>query len=179
MSMSEASSEVGFLEEAESLRASLRASSSRLGLPLSWVHETQSTNDDAVQAASAGAAHGALFVAERQHAGRGRGGHRWESCAGEHLTFSLLLRELPPAECLPLMTLVVGLALRDAICAHTHLDPRLKWPNDVYLQGRKVAGILVESRVQGGQHRLVVVGVGLDVNGGGFAGELADKATTL
>jgi BirA family biotin operon repressor/biotin-[acetyl-CoA-carboxylase] ligase len=168
-----------FEQEAAQVQAAVASAGLRLGAPLTWVEQTMSTNDDALKGALAAAPHGALYVAEAQRQGRGRGGNSWQSAPGKHLTFSLLLRELPPVECLPLLTLVVGLATRDAVVARTALSPLLKWPNDVQIDGRKVAGILVESRVLAQKVEFVVVGVGLDVNGQQWSQELGARAITL
>jgi BirA family biotin operon repressor/biotin-[acetyl-CoA-carboxylase] ligase len=124
------------------------------------VAETGSTNADLLAAAATGAPAGTVLVAELQSGGRGRLGRSWVSPAGAGLTFSVLLRPVPPASTWGWLPLLTGLAL-----ART-LGPaaRLKWPNDVLLgpQGRKVAGILVQSSsVQAGA---VVAGVGLNVS---------------
>src|ERR1700744_3582851 len=118
-------------------------SGSTLGAPLVLLAETSSTNDLATRAAREGAPHGATWVAERQTAGRGRRGHSWISPPGEGLLFSVLLRiPCAPAR-IPPIALVAGLAVRDAVAAASGAPVAIKWPNDVLVGSRKVAGILV------------------------------------
>ena len=141
----------------------------RLGTPRLHLRATGSTNDRARELAAAGAPHGTIVTAAEQSAGRGRQGRRWSAPAGRALLASVVLRE--PPELLPL---VAAVAVADAIVAA--LPARgaavaIKWPNDVLLDGRKVAGILAESRPQ---ERWAVLGVGLNV-----AVDLADLPQEL
>ena len=115
--------------------------------------------DDAFAAADAGAADGHLIVAEQQTAGRGSRGARWDSPPGTDLYFSVLLRTALPAARRPPLTLAIGLAVAETLDRFTGGTARVKWPNDVYLEGRKCSGILVESKAD-----VVVIGVGVDVN---------------
>lgn len=127
----------------------------RLGRRVVLLDETGSTNAVAMSAASAGAAEGTLVVAERQTAGKGRKGRFWVSTPGKSLTASLVLRPSRPGAAL---TAVFAFA---AIRALRRFAPglALKWPNDLYLRGRKLGGILAESR-----DGAVVLGFGVDVN---------------
>lgn len=152
----------------ERCRALLTNDPCGLGLPLSFSELTRSTNDDAFDAASQGAPDGALFVSDAQTAGRGRRGNAWLSEPGEGLLFSLLLRRTLAAADAALIPLVTGLAVRAA--AAELLDAggitgtvSVKWPNDVLADGKKLAGILVESRVRGDAAPVTVIGVGLNV----------------
>ncbi len=124
------------------------------------VPQTGSTNADLLDWASRGLYEGAVLVAEEQTAGRGRMGRAWVSPPGAALTFSMLLRpeKIPPAR-RPWLPLVAGIATATAIRMLTGLDAALKWPNDVLIEGRKVAGILAE--VAG---NAVVVGIGVNVS---------------
>jgi BirA family biotin operon repressor/biotin-[acetyl-CoA-carboxylase] ligase len=160
-----------------------------LGAPLVLAEETRSTNDDAKEGAKRGAPHGALWIAESQTAGRGRQGRAWVSARGEDLLFSVLLRlRCAPAR-VPPVSLVCGLAVRDAVAralgAAFDGDVLVKWPNDVLVRRgpggplRKVAGILVESALVGMKVESVVVGVGINVHGLALPPELATIATTL
>jgi BirA family biotin operon repressor/biotin-[acetyl-CoA-carboxylase] ligase len=130
------------------------------------VAETGSTNADLLAAAATGAPAGTVLVAELQSGGRGRLGRSWVSPAGAGLTFSVLLRPVPPVPTWGWLPLLTGLAVARTLGSAA----RLKWPNDVLLgpDGRKVAGILVQSGgVQSGGVRsggAVVVGVGLNVS---------------
>jgi BirA family transcriptional regulator, biotin operon repressor / biotin---[acetyl-CoA-carboxylase] ligase len=123
------------------------------------VPQTGSTNADLLEQARAGAAEGLVLVAEEQTAGRGRLGRTWSAPAGAALTFSVLLRPsgVPPARLgwLPLLT---GVAVATAVRAQAGVPASLKWPNDVLVGERKLAGILAEAHGDA-----VVVGVGLNV----------------
>ncbi len=122
-----------------------------LGTPRLHLRATDSTNLRARALATAGAPHGTLVTAAEQSAGRGRQGRRWSAPPGRALLMSLVLRRPPP-----LLPLVAAVAVAD-VCGR---DARIKWPNDVLIGGRKVAGILVEGRPQEGW---AVLGVGLNV----------------
>lgn len=166
-------------------REAIAARGCALGQPLHLVGETASTNDDAKAAARAGAPHGAVWVAEAQSRGRGRQGRSWASPPGENLLLSVLLRLRTSPARVPPLSLVAGLAVRDAVARW--IAPRrvlVKWPNDVVVEGpggglRKLAGILVESAIAGGAVDFVVIGVGLNVHTRAFPGELASTATSV
>jgi BirA family transcriptional regulator, biotin operon repressor / biotin---[acetyl-CoA-carboxylase] ligase len=165
--------------DAARFRSQSRELKPRLGRPLMYEPVTGSTNDNALLAARAGAPHGSLFVADEQTAGRGRRGNAWLAAPGENLLFSVLLRltlELSQASAL---TLAVGLALRDAIGPLLKEPAQIKWPNDLYVGGKKLAGILVESQLQGDRLQAVVVGIGLNVATRDFPPEIAARATSL
>ena len=140
---------------------------------------TGSTSTDAVEAARAGAPHGSVYFADDQLAGRGRGDHAWHSAAGEGLYVSVVLRPSMPALHLPLLPLAAGLAAADAIRTVSGLDVDLRWPNDLLLSGRKVGGILVESKTKAGKAAFAVVGIGINVHQRSFAPDLATLATSL
>lgn len=150
-----------------------------LGKPLELFAETTSTNDVAKNAARAGAPHGATFVAEIQSAGRGRQGRSWVAARGESLLVSVLMRVHCPSYRLPTLSLACGLAARDAIAHFTSAEPKLKWPNDVLIAGKKVAGILVEGVLSGDNVTAVVIGVGINVHTRAFPDELATIATSV
>lgn len=122
-----------------------------LGHPRLHHRRIDSTNARARELAERGAPHGTLVSATEQTAGRGRQGRNWVGPAGRALLFTLILREVPR-----LLPLAAGVAVAEEVGARA----RLKWPNDVLLDERKVAGILVEARPQSGW---AVVGVGLNV----------------
>jgi BirA family biotin operon repressor/biotin-[acetyl-CoA-carboxylase] ligase len=123
----------------------------RLGRPRLHLRATTSTNDRARALAQAGAPHGTLVTAGEQSAGRGRQGRTWSAPRGRALLLSLVLRD-PPA----LLPLAAALAVAEV----GGPDARIKWPNDVLVGGRKVAGILAEGRAHEGW---AVLGVGLNV----------------
>jgi BirA family biotin operon repressor/biotin-[acetyl-CoA-carboxylase] ligase len=156
---------------------------SALGRSIHLLGLTTSTNDEAKRGAQAGASHGATWVAEEQSAGRGRQGRTWLAAPGENLLFSVLLRlECPPAR-LPLVSLVAGLAVRDAVArAAPGAVVRVKWPNDVVAgedAASKVAGVLVEAITAGSRVQAAVVGVGINVHTRHFPDELARRATSV
>ena len=123
-----------------------------------------STNTALMAAALAGAPDGTLFCAEYQHAGKGRRGRQWHSVLGGSLTFSVLWRFDSGLQSLAGLSLGVGLAVARAVNRHSQRPVRLKWPNDVLVDYRKLAGVLIE--VQGDMHgaAFAVVGVGLNVH---------------
>jgi BirA family biotin operon repressor/biotin-[acetyl-CoA-carboxylase] ligase len=138
-----------------------------------------STNVAAMQAAAGGEPEGAVFLAEEQTAGRGRGGHSWESEQSVGIYCSVVLRpEMAPVDAL-FLSLMTGIAMADAVKQTTGLDPDLRWPNDGLLGGRKFCGILTEMNAEPTRVRYVVIGIGLNVNHTSFAGELGPIATSL
>ena len=165
----------------ESIRKELQTAV--LGRNLVEVHESiDSTNLRAWDLAQAGAAEGALVLAETQTSGRGRLGRVWHSPPGQGLYFSLVLRPDLSPESIPLLTLAAGLGAARAIEAVCGLAPGIKWPNDLTMGGRKVAGILCEMEIhpsQGGP--FVIMGLGLNVNlePSELPPELSDKAGSL
>jgi BirA family transcriptional regulator, biotin operon repressor / biotin---[acetyl-CoA-carboxylase] ligase len=136
-----------------------RAGTGPLGGPLVHLRRTGSTNDAARDAARRGATSGAVFVAEEQEAGRGRQGRTWVSAPGHSLTLSAIARAEP--DVFPLLPLVTAVAVCEAGEAAAPVSCRIKWPNDVLIEGRKVSGILIESRPQ---ERWAVIGIGLNVD---------------
>jgi BirA family transcriptional regulator, biotin operon repressor / biotin---[acetyl-CoA-carboxylase] ligase len=135
----------------------------RLGEPLRALDVTGSTNDDAMEAARAGAPHGATFVADLQTKGRGRRGTSWSSPSGENLLCSVLLRPALDPERAGTLTLAVGLAARDVAASRLDVPVLVKWPNDLIAGERKLAGILLESQLAAGKVEAIVVGVGLNL----------------
>lgn len=120
-----------------------------------------STNDLLKERARTGAPEWSVVVAETQTAGRGRHGHGWGSAAG-NLHLSVLVRPRGDASTWGRLPLLAGLAVAEAI-ADSGVEPALKWPNDVWVAGRKVAGVLVESLSAGGVLESAVIGVGVNV----------------
>jgi BirA family biotin operon repressor/biotin-[acetyl-CoA-carboxylase] ligase len=151
-----------------------------LGRPMRLLASTTSTNDEASRGAREGAPHGATWVAEEQTAGRGRRGRSWIAPAGEGLLASVLLRVSCAPARLPQIALVAGLAVRDAVMrAAPGVDVAIKWPNDVVVAGRKLAGVLVEATTVGKRVDAVIVGVGINVHTRVFPGEIAERATSV
>jgi len=151
-----------------------------LGRPMHLLASVASTNDEAKRGAREGATHGTTWLAEQQTAGRGRQGRTWASAPGESLLFSVLARVTCPPSSLPPIALVAGLAVRDAVArAVPGAGVLTKWPNDVLLSGRKVAGVLVEAITAGARVEAVVVGIGINVHTRAFPVEIEGRATSL
>lgn len=150
-----------------------------IGHPMFRMQEVDSTNEEAKRYASQGVESGALIVAERQTAGKGRRGRSWSNRAGKGLQMSALLRPpLTPAEASGL-TLAAALSVCFAVeSMYPQSRPQIKWPNDVLLGTRKICGILLELLL-GKEENSVVVGIGVNVNNTGFPDELKEKATSL
>ncbi|MEO8902648.1 MAG: biotin--[acetyl-CoA-carboxylase] ligase [Polyangiaceae bacterium] len=165
--------------DAEQFRARTREQKPKLGRPLMYQAVTGSTNDNALLAARSGAPHGSVFVADEQTAGRGRRGNTWHAAPGENLLFSVLLRPQLELAQTSALTLAMGLALRDAVTPLINREALIKWPNDLLVGGKKLAGVLVESQLQGDRLEAVVVGVGLNVASREFPAEIAARATSL
>ena len=143
--------------------------------------KTASTNDVARDHARKGAKNGFLVAAAQQTSGRGRLGRSWESPAGRGLYVSLVLRpEMAMADAGQL-TVITSLAVSDAVEAITGIRPQIKWPNDIVLKGRKLAGVLIETEQKAGRLVFAVIGIGLNVRheAGDFSPEVRDLATSL
>ncbi|MFU8893101.1 MAG: biotin--[acetyl-CoA-carboxylase] ligase [Luteolibacter sp.] len=138
------------------------------------LHEAcTSTSDEARALGLAGAPGGDIVVANLQTAGRGRRGAAWHAIPGESLTFSILWRPEIPQALWPRLALAAGLAVAEACETHVPLAG-IKWPNDVWISNRKVAGILVEAGPD-----FAVVGIGINVNTASFPDEIRDLATSI
>lgn len=138
-----------------------------------------STQSEIFRLAEAGATDGTVVVADTQRSGRGRRGRGWHDVPGESVLVSLLVRPRLAVAALPQLSFVAAVAVAEALEATTRLTPRLKWPNDVLARGRKVAGILLESRSGGAEGPAVVIGIGVNLAQRAFPEELADRATSV
>lgn len=141
-----------------------------------WYSDVPSTNDIAAAWAERGASEGCVVVADTQSAGRGRQGRHWASPAGAGLYVSTVLR--PTDQALPLLTIAAGLGLAEGIQAATALVPELKWPNDAFMGGRKVAGVLAEA-TSSSAGTCVVLGFGINVSIAAYPPDVAGLATSL
>ena len=151
-----------------------------LRLDVRWHTSVPSTMDVASALAAAGTDQGVVVGASQQTAGRGRRGRVWESPPDAGLYFSFIAR--PPVRAnasLPLLTLAAGVAVHDGIYAALGLATDLKWPNDVLVERRKLAGILAEGLGIGTAGQAVVIGVGLNVQPSSYPPEVAARATSL
>ncbi|MEQ1730427.1 MAG: biotin--[acetyl-CoA-carboxylase] ligase, partial [Vicinamibacterales bacterium] len=143
--------------------------------PHLWFDEVGSTNTVGVRLAERGAREGSVIAANSQVAGRGRLGRTWVSPVGAGLYMSIVLRPARPSS---LTTIAAGVAVADGLTAATGLPVGLKWPNDVYVGLRKVAGILADAG-QSPAGPFVVVGIGINVFTAAYPPELADRATSI
>ena len=164
---------------ADPLDAALLTTASPWGVPVEVLPETTSTNDELLRRGEMGAPSGTLLFAESQTAGRGQFWRSWSSSPGLGLWFSLLLRMEISDATVPLLSAFPAVALVETLGTLGIGNGRIKAPNDVLVSGRKVAGILVETRPGG--NPFAVVGIGLNVNHGetDFPGELRDRAASL
>lgn len=154
------------------------------GRSLHFFASTGSTNPDAKRFAEEGAPHGTIVVADRQTAGRGRRGRTWESPAGESLYFTIVVRPTFAPGKASMVTLVMALAVADAIHEVTSLPTGIKWPNDIVVNGKKVCGILTEMSMtpELNEIQFLVAGVGVNVNHDSprrFSEEIREMATSL
>lgn len=137
--------------------------------------EVVSTNGTAKQLAELGAEEWTVVSAGHQSGGKGRSGKWWHSEKGDNAMFSVILKPKAVSQ----ITLAAGLAVCCVLENLTRLDVKIKWPNDVLLNGKKVCGILAESKLDGPIVKYVVLGIGINVNAKIFEGELKEKATSI
>lgn len=141
--------------------------------------ETGSTNADAKRLGDEGQEHGTLVVADMQTMGRGRRGRSWQSPSGTTISMSLLLKPNFAPNKAPMLTLVMALAISKAMEEVCGLEVKIKWPNDIVINGKKVCGILTEMNAEIDYIHYVVIGVGINVNLSEFPDEIMDIATSL
>ncbi|MDR7417703.1 MAG: biotin--[acetyl-CoA-carboxylase] ligase [Armatimonadota bacterium] len=150
----------------------MNAAEPTIGQPIIRLGQTESTNDVARELARAGVTEGAVVVAEHQTRGRGRDGRTWASPVGG-LWCSVVLRP-EDGTALGLLSLAVGVAVGEAVQVAAGVETGLKWPNDVVVGDRKLAGVLLET-----VGRAVVAGIGINVAVERFDGDLARRAVSL
>jgi BirA family biotin operon repressor/biotin-[acetyl-CoA-carboxylase] ligase len=139
-------------------------SESAFGHHFRYYDEIESTNSEARNLAAEGAPQGTVVIAECQSAGKGRLGRRWTSPAGKGLLFSVILRPNLTLSQAHLLTLVAATAACAGIERQTHIPTRIKWPNDLFIENKKVGGILLETAGERDEVEWIVVGIGINVN---------------
>lgn len=150
-----------------------------------WHASVPSTMDIAAALATQGAAHGVVVAAEQQTAGRGRRGSTWVSPPGAGLYVSIIVRPALQAQSpkpqapFSLLTLAAGVAVREGIAAASGLQSELKWPNDLVVGKRKLAGILAEGIGIGTPEQAVIVGVGVNLQPAAYPPDVAARATSI
>jgi len=152
-----------------------------IGREIIVLEQTASTNDAILQVANANLKEGLVVFAEHQTAGRGQRGNRWESAKGKGLWFSILLRPKIDLASSPRLNAWAAEAISGAIQKEFPLTPTIKLPNDVQIDGRKVAGVLVEMRAQEKAAHFAIAGIGVNVNQSleDFPKELQNRAISL
>ena len=148
-------------------------------LDVRWFDTVGSTMNEAASLASVGTAAGVVIGADEQTAGRGRRGHSWHSAPGAGLYFSWLCRPHLDVSTLPLVTLAAGVGVHRGIKTATGLSTDLKWPNDLLVEGRKIAGILAEGCALGSPDQAVIVGVGINLRHSVYPPDIASRATSI
>jgi BirA family biotin operon repressor/biotin-[acetyl-CoA-carboxylase] ligase len=144
-----------------------------------YFKETDSTNTRAKELAAQGAPEGTLVVSEAQREGRGRKGRDWFSPPASGIYISLILRPtVPPSEA-PKITLLTAVVTAETLLSLTQLRVRIKWPNDILVNGKKIAGILTEMSTDMDAIDYVVVGLGLNVDTPRFPNDIREKATSI
>ena len=152
-----------------------------IGHQIEHYPQVASTNDIAITRGKAGAAEGTLIIAEHQTAGRGRYGRKWEAPPGKCLLVSVVLRHRLLSDQIPLPNFIGAIAITRAIQKTHGLDARIKPPNDVRIEKRKIAGVLTEFAYDAQQHPFFVLGFGVNVNSvlEDFPPELRQTATSV
>jgi len=149
-----------------------------LGKKICYYEEVDSTNEVAKGLARAGSKEGTVVIADKQLVGKGRLGKIWDSPSGTGIWMSIILKpNIMPAQASQL-TLLAGLNMCEAIQRVTGLDCKIKWPNDIVVQGKKVCGILTEMSAEIDRINYIILGIGVNVNTKSFGGELS-HATSL
>ena len=163
------------------LTARLGSATGIVGRQLLVVEETTSTNDEAERLALKEAPEGLVVLAEIQTRGRGRLGRTWHGRSGKSLLLSVLLRPAWRVAELPRLTIMGAVAVCRAVERLAAIRPAIKWPNDVMVEGRKLAGILTEMRAESYRVRYVVLGIGVNVNqeAAEFPTELTGRCESL
>jgi BirA family biotin operon repressor/biotin-[acetyl-CoA-carboxylase] ligase len=147
---------------ADDIKARLKTSV--IGAEILVFEETASTNDVVEHLAKSGAREGLVVFAESQTKGRGRHGRAWASPRGKGLWFSVLLRPALPPSAASRITIAASVAVARAIRQSCGVNARIKWPNDVIVDGRKLAGILTELHTEADEILLAILGIGINVN---------------
>ena len=144
-----------------------------------YYDETDSTNNRAKDSGEKKGAHGTLFIADKQNAGKGRRGRVWESPSGKSIYMTILLRPQITPDKAPMLTLIMGLSAAEGIRKVSGVEAEIKWPNDIVVNKKKVCGILTEMATEIEYVNYVVIGVGINVNQKYFPEGIKEIATSL
>lgn len=149
------------------------------GRKVVYYDETDSTNNRAKDSGEKNGAHGTLFIADKQNAGKGRRGRAWESPSGKSIYMTILLRPQITPDKAPMLTLIMGLSVAEGIRKVSGAETAIKWPNDIVMNKKKVCGILTEMATEMEYVNYVVIGVGINVNQEYFSEGIKEIATSL
>jgi BirA family biotin operon repressor/biotin-[acetyl-CoA-carboxylase] ligase len=144
-----------------------------------WLRTTASTMKDAAALAARGEPHGTVVIAEEQTAGIGRNSHTWHSESGAGLYLSIILRLPLPADAMPVLTMALGLAVQRAVNDVACIACDLRWPNDLLLNEKKLAGIMVQAADAPATKGALIAGIGVNVNQTDFPEDIRSIATSL
>ena len=150
-----------------------------LGRELLFFKETDSTNDELRRRADKGAGEGLIAAADVQTKGKGRRGRAWKSYGGVNIAMSYLLRPSFHPNTAPMMTLVMAMAAEKGIREVSGLDVKIKWPNDIVINGKKLVGILTEMTAEPDFIHAVIIGTGVNVNNKEFPEDIRNTATSM
>ncbi|MCI8342269.1 MAG: biotin--[acetyl-CoA-carboxylase] ligase [Firmicutes bacterium] len=156
-----------------------RLSTNEMGCEVRYFETVDSTNNKAKALGMEGAPHGTAVIAEVQTAGKGRRGRAWTSPVGGGVWMSVILRPEILPQYVSSITLAAGISVCDAVNKMANVNAKIKWPNDIVINGRKICGILTEMSGEISRVDFVVVGMGVNVNTESFEGELGNVATSL
>lgn len=157
-----------------------KLSNDSIGQSVQYYPKLDSTNTKAWELISENTENGTVVITDNQTKGRGRQSNKWISSPGKSLTFSIIMYPNALPSQTNLYSLIAGLSITDCLIEYD-IQARLKWPNDILINGKKVGGILCESKISGGIIKSMVIGIGLNVNEEvtDLPEELRDKATSL
>jgi BirA family transcriptional regulator, biotin operon repressor / biotin---[acetyl-CoA-carboxylase] ligase len=156
-------------------------SSTKIGTPLFVFDTCESTNDLAIQLAETGYPEGTSVISKHQTRGRGRLGRQWFSPDGDNIYFSTILRPQNNLKNLGLLSIIGALSVANTIAHFFKGKTELKWPNDILISGRKISGVLLESKIEKAKARYIIMGIGINLNSdlANFKSELRENATSL
>lgn len=156
-----------------------RLSTKYIAKKINYTQSTESTNDDCRKAAENQEKEGAVFISEEQTRGRGRMLRQWVTRPGDSIALSILLRPSILPSKAPTITPVLALAAVESLREITTLDIRIKWPNDIFLENKKIGGILTEMSAGMNEVKYIIAGLGLNINQEVMDEEIKDIATSL
>lgn len=177
--LKEADGEIFLLRGPQKLKPEYVSAYLKNDVPILWKEKTRTTNDDARALAADGSPDLVVCIAEEQSAGKGRLGRQWSSGCGSSVEMSILMRADVPAQKGAGLGLAVSLGVSRAIEDVSGLETKVKWPNDVMANGRKLCGILTEGVIENAELTWIVMGIGVNVNQHSFPDGIRDRATSV